>query len=59
MRIGGVEAALTFLGQAPGTAGVMQVVARVPAGLAAGTAVPVVLAVGAGESQPGVVLSLR
>jgi uncharacterized protein (TIGR03437 family) len=59
LRFGGLVAELLFAGQAPGTAGVMQVNARVPFGIAPGSTVPIVLQIGLGESQPGVVLHTR
>lgn len=59
LLIGGVEAEILFRGQAPGTAGVMQVNAKVPETLARGVAVPIVLKVGGIESQAGVSLSIR
>ncbi len=59
LRIGGIEAELVFRGQAPGTAGVMQVNARVPVGLGPAADLPVVLSVGSSESQAGVLLAVR
>jgi len=50
MTIGGQLARVDFAGLTPGTSGVMQVHAIVPAGLTAGQ-VPVVLRVGANRSQ--------
>jgi len=58
LRIGGENAEILFRGQAPGTAGVMQINARVPAGMASGS-VPVVLMVGGAQSQSGVVIFIR
>jgi len=43
VTIGGVEAAVEFAGLAPGFVGLHQVNARVPAGVSAGNAVPLVL----------------
>jgi len=43
VTIGGVEAAVEFAGLAPGFVGLYQVNARVPAGVAAGNAVALVL----------------
>jgi uncharacterized protein (TIGR03437 family) len=51
VRIGGVAAETLFQGQAPGTAGVMQINARIPLGIASGDAVPIQLSIGAGQSQ--------
>jgi uncharacterized protein (TIGR03437 family) len=59
LRIDGLEAELLFQGQAPGTSGVMQVNARLPAGLQPGAGIPVVLSVGAAVSQAGVVVAVR
>ena len=59
LRIGGLVAELLFAGQAPGTAGVMQVNARVPFGIVAGSTVPILLQVGLAESQSGVFLYTR
>jgi uncharacterized protein (TIGR03437 family) len=61
VTIGGLAAEILYAGGAPGlVAGVIQVNARVPAGLAAETGeVPVVLQVGNATSQPGVTLSVR
>jgi uncharacterized protein (TIGR03437 family) len=46
VMIGGLAAPVTFSGLAPGLAGVYQVNAQVPAGVAAGDAVPVVITQG-------------
>jgi uncharacterized protein (TIGR03437 family) len=59
LHIGGRAADVLFQGQAPGTAGVMQVNARIPNDIEIGTNQPVVLAVGAAESQPGVAIAVR
>jgi len=59
LRIGGVEAEIQFRGQAPGTAGVMQVNAKVPEAVARGPAVPVVLTIGAVDSQAGLSVAIR
>lgn len=59
LRIGGIAAEILFRGQAPGTTGVMQINARVPSTVTPGAAVPVVLSVGAGQSQPGVTAAVR
>lgn len=59
LRIGGRPAELLFRGQAPGTAGVMQINARIPEGVTPGNAVPVILEIGAGQSQPGVNIAVR
>ncbi len=57
VRIGGQEAELLFRGQAPGTAGVIQLNARVPEGVT-GT-LPVVWSVAGMESQAGVTVMAR
>jgi uncharacterized protein (TIGR03437 family) len=59
LRVGGMEAEILFRGQTPGTAGVMQVNARLAQGLAAGESIPIVLEVGGAQSQQGVTLSVR
>jgi uncharacterized protein (TIGR03437 family) len=59
LRIGGTEAEILFRGQAPGTAGVMQVNARLPMELPAPVEIPVVLRVGEAESQGGVRVVVR
>ncbi|MEO8129387.1 MAG: kelch repeat-containing protein [Bryobacteraceae bacterium] len=59
VRIGGVPATLLFRGQAPGTAGVMQINVRIPGGLSFGTPVPVTLTIGSAAAQSGVNLYIR
>jgi uncharacterized protein (TIGR03437 family) len=59
LRIGGREAEVLFRGLAPGTAGVIQVNARIPEGLAVPDTVPVVLSVGSRQSQAGVTIAIR
>jgi uncharacterized protein (TIGR03437 family) len=59
VSIGGQNATVNFAGGAPGSvAGVIQVNAQIPAGVAAGAAVPVVVQVGTSNSQPGVTLAI-
>jgi len=58
LTIGGVRAQVLFAGLAPGFANLYQVNATVPAGVAAGDAVPVVLQV-AGQSSPPVTMAVR
>jgi uncharacterized protein (TIGR03437 family) len=58
LNIGGVEAQVFFSGLAPGFAGLYQVNALVPPGVAAGDEVPVVLTV-AGHSSPPVTIAVR
>jgi len=60
VKIGGLPAEIVYFGGAPGlVAGLMQVNVRVPKGIAAGPAVPIVLTVGAASSQTGVTLAVR
>ena len=59
LLVGGVSAEIVFSGQAPFTAGVIQVNARLAAGTPTGDAVPVVLRIGEHESQPGVTAAIR
>jgi uncharacterized protein (TIGR03437 family) len=59
LTLGGLTAEIVFRGQAPGTAGVMQVNARIPQGVAPGNAVPVLLTIGGVPSQTGVTMSIR
>lgn len=57
VTVGGVEAEVVYAGAAPTfTAGLMQINVRIPAGLAKGAAVPLVLKVGGGSSQAGVTI---
>ena len=59
MTIGGIPANVNFAGGAPGTvAGVFQVNAQIPAGVTAGSAVPVVVQVGSSNSQPNVTIAV-
>jgi uncharacterized protein (TIGR03437 family) len=56
VTIGGKDATILYAGAAPGlTAGVMQVNAMIPADLATGPAVPVMLTVGNATSQPALI----
>ena len=59
VTIGGMPANVNFAGGAPGTvAGVFQVNAQIPAGVTAGSAVPVVVQVGSSNSQPNVTIAV-
>jgi uncharacterized protein (TIGR03437 family) len=59
VTIGGQSANVNFAGGAPGSvAGVIQVNAQIPSGITAGNAVPVVVQVGASNSQPNVTLAV-
>jgi uncharacterized protein (TIGR03437 family) len=58
--VGGQEAPIIYAGGAPGeVAGLMQVNVQIPAGIQSGSAVPVVLRVGAVSSQAGVTIALH
>jgi uncharacterized protein (TIGR03437 family) len=60
VTIGGQPANVNFAGGAPGlVAGVLQVNAQIPAGTAAGNAVPIVVQVGTSSSQPGVTIAVN
>jgi uncharacterized protein (TIGR03437 family) len=60
VTIGGVDAAVTYHGSAPGeVAGVLQVNAVVPAGVTPGPAVPVLISVGGKPSQTGITIAVR
>ena len=58
LEIGGQRAELLFAATSPGAAGLMQINARIPAGLPTGAAT-VKLRIGDAESQPGVQLFIR
>jgi len=59
LLVDGQPAEILFRGQAPGTAGVMQINARIPASISTGATVPVVLEIGSASSQGGVVVTVR
>lgn len=60
VQIGGLDAEVLYAGAAPGLiAGALQVNCRVPANVASGYSVPVVLTVGTASSQPGVTLAIQ
>jgi uncharacterized protein (TIGR03437 family) len=60
VTIGGVNAVLQYHGEAPdAVAGLLQVNAVVPAGIATGSAVPITVSVGGVLSQPGVTISIK
>jgi uncharacterized protein (TIGR03437 family) len=60
VTMGGQEAQVLYAGSAPGlVSGVLQVNARVPAGVSPGRAVPVVVTVGRASSQAGVTVAVR
>lgn len=59
VRIGGIPAEVQYAGAAPTlVAGVLQVNAKVPAGVAPGSAAPVTITVGTAASQPNVFLTI-
>ncbi len=58
VSIGGVQAQVFFAGLAPGFAGLYQVNAFVPPGVAAGNEVPVIVSV-AGQSSPPVTIAVQ
>jgi uncharacterized protein (TIGR03437 family) len=59
LTVGGYPANILFAGAAPGFAGLLQINARVPSGLASTRNVPVVLRIGTAASQTGVTLAVR
>ena len=59
LTVGGYPANILFAGAAPGFAGLLQINARVPSGLASTGNVPVVLRIGTASSQTGVTLAVR
>ncbi len=59
VQFGGIDAKVLYAGPAPGeVAGVIQINAKLPAGVASG-AVPVTVKVGGEASQPGVTVAVR
>lgn len=60
VTIGGVAAEVLYAGSAPGlVSGLVQVNARVPATVAVGNSVPVVVTIGGVASQAGVTMAVR
>ena len=59
VNIGGRAAEILFRGQAPGTAGVMQLNVRLPEGVSLRDGVPVDLTIGGVSSQTGVTIAVR
>jgi uncharacterized protein (TIGR03437 family) len=59
VTIGGQSAPVAFSGLSPGFAGLYQVNAVVPSGIATGDAVPVTVTVAGQSSQPGVTMSVH
>ena len=60
VQIGGFDAEVLYAGAAPGLlAGILQVDCLVPANVASGYSVPVVLTVGAAISQAGVTVAIQ
>jgi len=58
VRIGGQDSAVSFSGLTPGYAGLYQINAVVPAGIAAGNSVPVIVEVD-GQTSPPVTMAVR
>ena len=59
VEFGGIDAKVLYAGPAPAeVAGVIQINARVPAGVNSG-AVPVTVKIGGEASQPGVIVAVR
>ena len=60
VTIGGVQAAVTYRGSAPGeVSGVFEVDAVVPTGVTPGAAVPVIVAIGGQPSQSGITIAVQ
>src|SRR5579864_824193 len=59
LTVGGFPAEILFAGATPGFAGLLQINARVPIGLASTGNVPVMLRIGTASSQTGVTLAVR
>jgi uncharacterized protein (TIGR03437 family) len=60
LTIGGQQAPVLYAGGSPGSpAGLMQIIARIPAGITAGDAVPVVLQVGDVQAPQSVTIAVR
>jgi uncharacterized protein (TIGR03437 family) len=60
VRIGNLPCTLNYAGGAPGlVSGVVQINAQVPAGVTAGSSVPVLVAIGNANSQAGVTVAVK
>jgi len=59
VTIGGQDADILFAGQAPATAGVLQIDVTLPVGIGENDAVPVYVSVGDATSQKGVTLAVQ
>jgi uncharacterized protein (TIGR03437 family) len=59
VSIGGLPADIEFAGAAPGFAGLLQINARIPAGVAPGDDVPVVVSIGGVSAQGGVTIAVE
>lgn len=59
VQVGGQTATLAYAGALPQGAGVMQINAIIPAGVATGASVPLTLSVGGVQAQTGITISVR
>jgi uncharacterized protein (TIGR03437 family) len=59
LTIGGYSAALSYAGPAPGFPGLMQINAQIPGGFLPPGILPVVLSIGAANSQDGVTIAVK
>lgn len=59
VQVGGQTATLAYAGALPQGAGVMQINAIIPAGVATGASVPLTLSIGGVQAQAGITISVR